>query len=483
MKAAFLVEPIVALYAFAGFLVWPLVSQYVYRRIWVDVTNTSYPEHDNTSSGPGCGQNHTMQNSTGNHSVYSEEVQRQASLFFLYSDLFTAIPSLLVTLVLVAYSDQKGRKFTIIMPLIGGLIFSLCFLAVSFFELNIYLLVAGSLASSVFGGPGTFLGGCFAYIADLCEDSKQKQVRLAGVDMVIGLLSGVASISSGYFIRGAGFNWPIFTSTLCQIVTLLYAFFLLEETVKQPADGTSEATGRCSTMRKMFFGIYQMFKALNRRDTIRLVLLMLVMGTLVFAYAGGGSSITLYELKEPLCWDEVLLGYGNALDTTKYLLSFLLLLVLTYCGVPQLLIILIALLGVMFGLGLIYIADTTLVMFLVTIPLLLAVMPFPVLRAMMSKIVSPSEQGLLFGCLAFMDCLSVNITSAVFSSLYAATVSWCPGLSFLLAAGLCLIPITLVGVLAMLKDADADADADAAGEAEGLISAEVEPSFDEDMHS
>ena len=297
-------------------------------------------------------------------------MQRQASLFSLYTELFSTIPSLVVTLILVAYSDQRGRKVTIIMPLIGGLIYNLSFLTVSYFELNIYLLVGASLLSSLFGSTGTLLGGCFAYVADMCDDDKRKTLRMAGIDMVIGLLSGVAALSSGYFLRVAGFNWPVLTGVVCQCFTLLYAFFLLEESVKRtpdcyahPSDG-DEAPPRCSVMKQMFLGIYQMFAGLSRRDRARLVLLILIFATFNFAYVGGVSSVTLYELKEPLCWDEILIGYGTALSTTVFMGSFLGVLALTYCGVPQPVIVLVGLLSVISGLTLLSFAKTTLAMFL-----------------------------------------------------------------------------------------------------------------------
>lgn len=64
MKGLFLVEPVVALYAFSSFLIYPLVQQYVYRRLWQDLTNTTYPISDNTSR---C-----ATNSSSNQSGYNE---------------------------------------------------------------------------------------------------------------------------------------------------------------------------------------------------------------------------------------------------------------------------------------------------------------------------------------------------------------------------------------------------------------------------
>ncbi len=266
---------------------------------------------------------------------------------------------------LVAYSDRGGRKITIIMPLIGTLIYTLSFLTVSYFELSIYLLIGSSLLSSLFGGLGTFLGGCFAYIADLCEDERQKTMRMAGVDMMIGLLSGVAAISTGYFLRAAGFNWPFATSALCQCLILLYAIFILEETVKKPpADAIIlDGSAQPSALKQMIYGVYQMFAGASQRCKTVLVLLILVFTSFSFAYMGGISLITLFELNEPLCWTEILIGYGSALSTTVFLTSFVGVSAFTYCGVPQLLIVLMGILSVMSGMVLLAFTKTTLLMF------------------------------------------------------------------------------------------------------------------------
>ncbi|KAM4619851.1 lysosomal proton-coupled steroid conjugate and bile acid symporter SLC46A3 [Polymixia lowei] len=468
MKGLFLVEPVIAFYAFASFLIYPLVQQYVYRRLWQELTNTTYPIFDNTSR---CAPN------VGNHSSYHDAVQKQASLFSLYTELFSTIPSLVVTLVLVAYSDQRGRKITIIMPMIGSLIYTMSFLAVSYFELNLYLLIGASLVSSLFGGSGTFLGGCFAYIADLCEDGRQKTLRMAGVDMVIGILSGVASLSTGYFLRAAGFNWPFLTSAVCQCFILLYAVFVLEETVKKPPSDTVALDGSppCSAIKRLFYGIYRLFAGASRRCNVLLVLLLLIFTTFSFANIGGLSMITLYELKEPLCWSEILIGYGSALSTTVFLTSFLGVSAFTYCGAPQLFIILLGILSVASGMILAAFAKTTLLMFLVRVPMLLAIMPFPILRSMMSKIISKSEQGALFACVAFLESLSSNVAVAVFSTIYATTVAWYPGFIFLLAAGLCLVPMAFLGLVGLLG---VDV-AKEVKESEGLIAGEEGPAADE----
>lgn len=293
-------------------------------------------------------------------------MQKQASLFSLYTDLLSTLPSLAVTLLLVAYSDRAGRKITIIMPLIGTLIYTVSFLTVSYYELNLYLLIGASLLSSLFGGLGTFLGGCFAYIADLCADGHQKTMRMAGLDMMIGILAGVASISTGYFVKSAGFNWPFITSAMCQCLVLLYAVFILEETVKKVPEDAVALNGppQSSAFEHMISGVYKMFARADSRCRTTLILLMVVFTSFSFTYFGGASLMTLYELNRPLCWTEILIGYGSALSTTVFLTSFVGVSVFTYCGVPQLVIVLMGIMSVMSGMLLVAFTKTTFLMFL-----------------------------------------------------------------------------------------------------------------------
>ncbi|KAK3521993.1 hypothetical protein QTP70_020604 [Hemibagrus guttatus] len=438
MKGLYLVEPVVAVYAFASFIVYPLVQQYVYRRLWQQITNTSYPVIDTSSQ---CDRN------SSNHSSQYEEVQKAASLFSMYSELFSMIPSLLVTLVLVAYSDQRGRKITIILPLIGSLVYCLCFLAVSIFELNLYLLIVASIVSSFFGGIGTMLGGCFSYVADLFEDGKQKMLRMAGLDMMLGLLSGVALISTGYFLHATGFNWPFFTAAMFHLLNLVYAVLILEES--RVIDSVANAETNTYKWKKLTLGIYSLFAQGSRRKNCLLALLIIIFSSFSFAYFGGLSLVTLYELNEPLCWNEILIGYGSALSTAVFAVSFVGVYVLSRC-LSETPIIFIGVLSVFTGLVMMAFIKTTLLMFLVRIPMLLGIMPFPVMRSMMSKVVSKSEQGALFACVTAIDNLTTTVATAAFNSIYSATLSWFPGFPFILAGGFCLIPMSLLSVLRFL---------------------------------
>lgn len=70
MKRLFLVEPVVALYAFSSFLIYPLVQQYVYRRFWQQLTNATFPISDNTSRCTGNSSNQSSYHEVGLESLH-----------------------------------------------------------------------------------------------------------------------------------------------------------------------------------------------------------------------------------------------------------------------------------------------------------------------------------------------------------------------------------------------------------------------------
>ncbi|KAG7483630.1 hypothetical protein MATL_G00040430 [Megalops atlanticus] len=426
MRRLYLIEPVVGVYAFAMFMTYPLLQQYIYRRLWTQLTSTPYPSSQNFSH---C--------EDGNTSLSSQHdaVQREASLFFLYSELCFLFPSLVMSLLLVSCSDHCGR--------------------LSHFSLSLNLLLGASFLTGLLGGPTSLIGGCFAYLADRCSDGR-KTVRMALLDMLLGLLSGLASLCTGFFIRAAGFTWPFLTAALLHFLNLAYVLCGLRETVEPGGPVAGPGGPSWEAVRRRFQGAYLLLAASPRRRRTLLVLTLLAFAFYKVAKLGGMSIFILYELNTPLCWSELLVGYGSALSTAIYMGSFAGVYILSRC-LRDAYIVLFGLLSVAAGMIVAAFAKTTLMMFLVRLPLLFSIMPTPVLRSMMSKMVRSSEQGAVFGCVAFVEMLSVGVAFTVFSSTYAATVSWFSGFSFLLASGLTLIPMALIGsVLCLRLDVDDD---------------------------
>uniref|UniRef100_A0AAR2M1L3 Solute carrier family 46 member 3 n=1 Tax=Pygocentrus nattereri TaxID=42514 RepID=A0AAR2M1L3_PYGNA len=410
MGCVSVIEPVVGLHAFAMFMTYPLLQQYVYRRLWHQLSGYPYP---------------------------SSAVQTETSRFLLQSELIFLLPCLFSSLLLLSYSDYRGRKVAMVPPLVGDFLFTLSYFIVSWFSLSLGYLLAAAFLAGLLGGPNTLLGGCFSYVADRCQErpAGKKTVQMARLDAVLGVLSGLGSLCTGFFIRAAGFSWPFLTASMLHLLNLLYVLGVLKEPLGQNLPPSPSSPGS---------GVYLLFAASTRRRNTVLLLLLSAFIFYKVITKSGMSIFILFELNAPLCWNELLVGYGSALSTLIYLNSFAGVALLSR-WLPDGHIALLGLLSIAGGLCMAAFAKTTPLMFLVRLPLLLSIMPAPVLRSMMSKLVPSSEQGAVFACVAFVEMLSMGLAFPVFSSIYAATISWFPGFSFLLAAGLALIPATLIG--------------------------------------
>ncbi|KAG8584894.1 hypothetical protein GDO81_004811 [Engystomops pustulosus] len=436
MGVVYLVEPVMAIYCFASFASFPLMQQYVYQRFWEDEFNSTVFYNTSIS--------HCETNQSNPNYIHQKEVQKRASTFYTTLDLSSLIPSLVMTLILVSYGDQHGRKVSLLLPSVGALLTVTTYCLASFYELPLEILYLSSVFSGFLGGFATFIGGCFSYIVDIAKDVEKKNVRIAFIDMVLGVSSGAGGILSGYIIRGLGFRWSFALPALLHILNILYIIFILEETVKRSAFQQNVLSKE--GFKELFSGVFVLFQHASCKKRLAIGLLLFAFMSYLFSNIGAVSLFTLYELDSPLCWDPVLVGWGSALSTFCFVGSFLGVVMFTRC-LKDAYIVFIGIVSWIGGVTMAAFATTTITMMLVRLPLMFSAMPLPVLRSMMSKVVLENEQGALFACIACLESLTGSLAFAVYNSIYGASVLWFSGFSFLLSAALSLIPIGVVWLL------------------------------------
>ncbi|KFO33341.1 solute carrier family 46 member 3 [Fukomys damarensis] len=430
MKILF-VEPAVFLSAFAMSLNIPLTTQYVYRRIWEETGNYSFAFDSNISE---CEQ---KENST--LFAFQKEVQKKVSLFRLQMELSGLIPGLVSTFIFLSSSDQRGRKFPMILSSIGILATTVWLCLLSYFAFPFQLLIASTFIGSFFGSSSTFLSACFAYVVDQCEEDKQKTIRIAIIDSMLGIVSGLTGLSSGYFIRHLGFVLSFLIIAVALAVNLVFILFFLGDSVKESS--SFNVTMSCmENFKNQFQRTYMLFKNVSGKQRSLLCLLLFTMVIYFFVIIGIFPVFILYELGSPFCWSEVLIGYGSALDSVSFFGSFLGIWLFSYC-MEDIYIAFIGIFTTMAGIVMTAFAKTTLMMFLVRVLFFFLIAPLSVLRSMMSRVVRSTEQGTLFACIAFLETLGGVIATSAFNGIYSATVSWYPGFVFLLSAGVLLIPV------------------------------------------
>ncbi|KAK2507496.1 hypothetical protein MC885_001665 [Smutsia gigantea] len=399
-------------------------------------------------------------------------------------DISGLIPGLVSTFILLSYSDRQGRKFPLILSSVGALASSVWLCLLSYFNFPFQLLIASTFLFALCGNSTTFLGAGFAYIVDQCKEQKQRTIRIAIIDFLLGLVTGLTGLSSGYFIRELGFVWSFLIITMALTVNLIYILFFLDDSVKEFS--SQNVSMSCSEgFKNLFYQTYRLFKNASGNRRSLLCLLLFTMVTYFFVIIGISPIFILYELDSPLCWNEVFIGYGSALGSISFLSSFLGIWFFSYC-MEDIQMALIGIFTTMAGMVMTAFAKTTLMMFLVRLPFLFTIVPLSVLRSMMSKVVDSTEQGefdllkeyngstvcthsnlrtimfdsseysttlslhrtpfelvasTLFACIAFLETLGGVTAVSAFNGIYAATVAWYPGFAFLLSAGLLLMPV------------------------------------------
>ncbi|XP_053419351.1 solute carrier family 46 member 3 [Nycticebus coucang] len=429
MKILF-VEPAIFLSAFAMALISPLATQYVYRRIWEETSNYSFSFDSNISE---C-----EKNKSSPIFAFQEEVQRKASLFSLQMDISGLIPGLVSTFILLSNSDHSGRKLPMILSSVGGLATTIWLCLLSYFAFPFQLLIASAFIGAFCGNYTTFFGACLAYIVDQCKEHKQKTIRIAIIDFILGVVTGLTGLSSGYFIRELGFVWSFLISAVVLTVNLIYILFFLSEPMRESS--SQNVTMSCGEgFKNLFYRTYMLFKNASGKRRTFLCLLLFTVITYYFVIVGSAPIFILYELDSPLCWNEVFIGYGSALGSASFLTSFLGIWVFSYC-MEDIHMAFIGIFTTMAGMAMTAFARTTLMMFLARGPFLFAIVPMSVLRSMLSRVVHSTEQGTLFACIAFLETLGGVAAVSIFNGIYSTTVAWFPGFIFLLSAGLLLIP-------------------------------------------
>ncbi|CAL8364725.1 unnamed protein product [Lota lota] len=499
MGCLYLIQPVVAIYGFGFFMTIPLLQQYVYARLWAQLSSAPYSSSQNTQ----CA------NSSSNMTFTIMEVQKEASVFLLYLELSFFLPSMFSCPLLVSCSDSRGRKAAIVPPLLGNLLFNACCFLISCFSLDLRFLLGASFVAGLFGGPSALLGGCFAYVADRCREaghagvgsetgvggamersdqgappetevrqspSRRRTLSMASVDLILGLISGLAPACTGVFIYAIGFSWPFLIAFLLHLLNLAYVLLVLQESLisvkplalpSSSISSSSTSSSSTSSSSSLLCGLgcfglsrqevlgqlqslYMMFAVGSRRRNTALGLILAIFALFKVCKDGGMSIIILYQLNQPLCWSELLIGCSSLLGIIIHLGSYAGVSIFSrYLGDAN--VVLLGLLSLAVGLLMAAFANTTLLMFLVRVPLILSDMPSAVLRSMMSNLVPSSEQGAVFACVVFLEMVSVCVALVVFNSTYAATVTWFSGFSFLLASLLTVIPALLIGVLKGLQ--------------------------------
>ena len=208
------VEPVLFAYMFCTFMSFPIQQQLIYRKVC----------HSHYSSSL-CG-------SIDNNRMFRKEeklVQGETSEWMLYQSLCITLPSAVTTLLFGSWSDRVGRKYIMILPLIGGALESAGMVANAYyFKASVPFIFIGNSLAGLFGSYATVLLSVFAYMSDITV--KEKRTLRIGILEAMTFLGGfLGEFIGGVLLDHSGFVATYSLTLSIQSLTLLYILCLLPE--------------------------------------------------------------------------------------------------------------------------------------------------------------------------------------------------------------------------------------------------------------
>ncbi|KAM9801543.1 proton-coupled folate transporter [Neosynchiropus ocellatus] len=424
------VEPVLFLSMFSLTLQAPLATQYLWDRISEDVGF-------NGTKKSGCS------NSSGPPDPLLQEVETLTAHWNLYINLAGFSVGLLVVPLLGSWSDLAGRRPVLIVPSLGLALQAVIYLLVMYLKLPVAYFLVGRLLSGLSGDFNAILAGCFAYIADI-SDRRSRTFRVAILEACLGLSGMLASIIGGHWRRAQGYINPFWLVLATSLATALYAYLFVRESVHPDPSAKLLTARHHKAVWRLFTTGGSSSEDSGKFHRFKLWLYTLCFFVVVSVHFGTRELYVLYELSTPLCWGSTLIGYGSAALHLAYLSSLLGLKVMKLC-LKDSWVAITGLISNMTGLVVFSVADTTALMFTGYGLLFLFMATTPVLRSKLSKLVGHSEQGALFSTVACVESLCYLVGSAIFNSLYPATLHFMKGFPFLFGSLLLLLPAGIIG--------------------------------------
>ncbi|XP_041348395.1 proton-coupled folate transporter-like [Gigantopelta aegis] len=383
---------------------------------------------------------------TSTNDVYSvqDDVQSTAARYIMYYRILMTVPAVLLALLCGAWSDRNGRKISMAIPGVGGVLSVVVFLITfKYKEHTLPLILVGAAIQGMFGKASLLPMAVQSYVSDITDDDQRthKMGRLMSMQY-IGMFAG--SLLASILEDTTSLEVALCAGSAVHALTVFITLFWIQEVVPgQTSKTESDSDLKCTLF--SLSGLMQSLTVLSkeRKNNFRSIIVILFISALInqICRIGDADVTVLFVQRSPLFWPESWYGYLLALD---------------YCVMGAVLLLLLPLLS-----NVLHFSDVTLLMIAIFFKLIrsfwagfctktwmmytsmaiggLAGMLTPVIRSFTSKHVQDDEQGKAFSLLSSGETASKLLGSIIFTNIYSATVSLFPGLTYLFEGFLYLV--------------------------------------------
>lgn len=166
------------------------------------------------------------------------------------------------------------------------------------------------------------------------------------------------------------------------------------------------------------------------------------------AVVGAMNVLPLFLIREPLSWNAVEIGHGNAAGYVIFITSFLGVFVFSKYF-KDITMIMIGVVSFSAGILIMAFVRWTFLFYIARAVMLFALIPLPTIRSMLSKHVEGSSYGKVFVLLQLSLVTTGVVTSTAYNKIYQSTLNWHSGFCFVLsflAGCLSLLPLSVVAI-------------------------------------
>ncbi|KFZ57947.1 Thymic stromal cotransporter, partial [Antrostomus carolinensis] len=395
-------------------------------------------------------------NATAPSHALEDAQQKAVSNFYIIYNLVLGLSPLVSAYGLSKLGDRIHWKIPICFPLLGYLGSKTLLLLLILLGWPIEVMYGAAAFNGLTGGFTTLWAGVMA-LGSLGSSESRRSLRLIIIELVYGLAGFMGSMASGYLFVGFSDHYQEGTvlvgcSIACYAFCLLYSIFVL--TVPKPAAScpakpkSAEEVGSQLPAHKEAAAAESSSQPSESSSSTpvtpsKLTIIMLFGAAILYdlAVVGAMNVLPLFLLREPLSWNAVEIGHGNAAGYVIFITSFLGVFVFSKY-MRDITMIMIGVTSFSAGILIMAFVRWTFLFYIARAVMLFALIPLPTIRSVLSKHVEGSSYGKVFVLLQLSLVTTGVVTSTVYNKIYQNTLNWYSGFCFILSF--------LVGCLSLL---------------------------------
>ncbi|CAM4809014.1 unnamed protein product [Rotaria magnacalcarata] len=385
--------------------------------------------------------------------------QRSANLFF-WIDLSNGIPVIIATYVLGVYTPRLGIRLVALLPMAGLSLQISIWLAIIYFQLADYWWIIASIIVGLSGSESVLIFVLHLIVTE-CTTESERSSRFVLLGAITTSISAVASLVIGYYISWRGFTDLFWIALMLQLMSIVVGLRYIRPSqfiVKTSAtlecrndclSSTPRAnnvyTRKSSKLWAEFFEVFTVFAFTRRSRKKSISVYLTLLAFAAYTFTSSSMSVLLwYLLSVPFCWSSKEIGNYSAISAVASA-------VLRLVGIEAL-----TKLGASDPLGcaishILFCGSVVWTAFAQhnrAIYLTLLISPFTMYQgsltwSMISKWLEPHERSHAFTFVTETNVIMIAAGGSFFNWLYARTIVHNRRFTFLLAAGLNIIPFIL----------------------------------------